>query len=463
MHAQRGEIAFPRKIGLVILAAIFCLPLFAQETSEDPQKPELGFGLDLGIGVEAFEGKSYQKLSLSPDLSIGKFGVGVDVTLHWLLEDGALVVRKEDWVPEEPTFSNVLGLYLGKFKYIRYGFKGDPLYAKFGSIEDGTIGNGFLMGNYANTLFLPERRIFGLSFDLDGSLFQFPIVGLETHVGDLSAFDVFGTRLFFRPFINTEIPILKNLQIGASLAADTDPYRYAGEEEIALAEAAGFEPDSAAALAFGGDFRQPLLSGPAFSLMLFGDLASIKAKSIGGMLGAGGRIVKVITYGAQIRFLGEGFVPVYFNSTYDINRTAKYSLIEGDLKSASFVGWFASLGTSLMEDSLIFNISLDGPFGKVDDNEENYLNYPHLAGLFAVKAGLLPGFSFDVSYDKMMLREFRDLASPQGALIKSQLNYHTGPAVISLFYQLRFTENDWKSHEISSGLSTSIQIFQTGR
>ena len=311
MHARCGEIAFPKKIGLcaVILFALICLPIFSQETPEEPQKPEFGFGLDLGIGVEAFEEKSYQKLSLSPDLAIGKFGIGLDVTIHWLLEKGTLEVRREDWVPEEPTFSNVLGLYLGKFKYIRYGFKGDPLYARLGSIDDGTIGNGFIMGGYANTLFLPERRIFGLSFDLDGGLFNFPVVGLETHVSDLSAFDVFGTRLFFRPLINTEIPILKNLQIGFSLAADTDPYRYAGEDEITEDEEAGLDPENASMLAFGGDFRQPLLSGDAFSLMLFGDLASIRAESVGGMLGAGGRIVKVVTYGAQIRFLGEGFIP----------------------------------------------------------------------------------------------------------------------------------------------------------
>ena len=452
----------PRRLKWLLAGLLMILPLSlmtAQETEAPPAQPQLG--LNLGIGVESFDDETYQKLSLSPDLAIGKFGIAFDLTIHWLLQDGVLQLRREDWIPEDVTFSNVLSLYLGKFRYVRYGFKGDPLYAKFGSIDDGSIGNGFIMGGYSNTLFLPERRIFGLSFDLDGALFNFPVVGLETHVGDLSAFDVWGTRLFFRPLIYTQIPILKNIQIGASVAADLDPYRYATREERDAAEDLDIaDPEDTAVVAAGGDFKQPLLDNPAFTLALFGDIATIEGLSLGGMLGVGGRIVRIITYGAQIRFVGEGFLPVYFDSTYDLNRAAKYALVEGDLTTPAYTGWLVSLGASLFEDALALRFTLDGPFRKPDEeNEDNFLNYPHLQGLFAVKPGLVPGFSLDVGYDKILIREFADLADAEGSLVRARVGYHTGPAVISVFYQLRYEANDWKSPEITSGLESSIELY----
>ncbi len=441
----------------ILLIAIFSsFPLLAEEEEDG----NLDFMLSLALGVEAFDGVTYQKVGLSPDLAIGKFGIGLDITIHYRFENSVLDIREEDWVPAESGFSSYLGLYLSKFKYVRYGFKGDPLYAKFGSIDDGVLGNGFIMGSYSNTLFLPERRIFGLSFDLDGALFNFPIIGMETFVGDLSAFDVIGARLFIRPLIKTGIPLLQFLQIGTTVAADLKPFRYADAATIIDWQAVGIDTAGARVFAAGVDFRQPILDKEVISLAAFGDLVTLQGSSFGGMLGMGGRLAKVITYGAQLRFLGENFVPVYFDSVYDISRPYKYALISDAVGSPSFIGWFASLGTSLLDDALIFSFNLDGPFKNIDSNPDNYLNYPHFRGLFMVEEGLIPGFSFDASYDKSLIRSFADFIGPEGALMRARINYHTGPAVISFFYQLRYTENDWTSDpEVTSGLETSIQLF----
>ncbi len=445
------------KFVTILLIAIFSsFPLLAEEEEDG----NLDFMLSLTLGVEAFDDVTYQKVGLSPDLAIGKFGIGLDITIHYRFENSVLDIRREDWVPVEPGFSSYLGLYLSKFKYVRYGFKGDPLYAKFGSIDDGVLGNGFIMGSYANTLFLPERRIFGLSFDLDGALFNFPIIGMETFIGDLSAFDVIGARLFIRPLIKTGIPLLQFLQIGTTVAADLKPFRYADAATITTWQALGIDTDAARMFAVGADFRQPILDKEVISLAAFGDLVTLQGSSFGGMLGMGGRLAKVITYGAQLRFLGENFVPVYFDSVYDISRPYKYALISDAVGSPSFIGWFASLGTSLLDDALIFSVNLDGPFKNIDSNPDNYLNYPHFRGLFIVEEGLIPGFSFDASYDKSLIRSFEDFIGPEGALMRARINYHTGPAVISFFYQLRYTENDWTSDpEVTSGLETSIQLF----
>ena len=84
------------------------------------------------------------------------------------------------------------------------------------------------------------------------------------------------------------------------------------------------------------------------------------------MLGFGGRLIRIFTYGAQIRFVGDNFVPVYFDSTYDLSRAERYALTEGALSSPGYIGWFATIGTSLLNDSIVFKASLEGPFGEVD-------------------------------------------------------------------------------------------------
>ena len=66
--------------------------------------------------------------------------------------------RDADWVPEEKTFEGFLSLYLPKFNYIRYGNKGEDIFVKLGSIEDATLGTGFIMGNYSNAMFLPNEN-----------------------------------------------------------------------------------------------------------------------------------------------------------------------------------------------------------------------------------------------------------------------------------------------------------------
>ena len=255
MTGKRHLIIF---LALLFLTAGISLP--AEENSG------FGFGFDLGIGAETFGGETWQSLTLSPDLAFGKVGFGLDINLHYTFtggEDGTeFEIYKGDWIPQEAGLT-FFELYLPKIRYVRYGLKGDPLYVKLGSIDDATLGNGFIMGNYANTLFLPQRRIFGLSFDLDGALFNFPLIGLETFVSDLTAFDIIGARLFFRPLTFTEIPLLKNLEVGATTVFDRDPYKFVEEETPGSEEAL--------AAAFGFYFIKPILWEEIFNHAVFGD------------------------------------------------------------------------------------------------------------------------------------------------------------------------------------------------
>ncbi|MBT3274193.1 MAG: hypothetical protein HN368_13630 [Spirochaetales bacterium] len=452
---------------LVIFAAIV-IPgiVFAQE-----EAPDMGFGFDLGIGAESFneigvaEPVTYQTLSLNPDFAISKFGIGLDITIHYRFTGGdgtEFEIRKADWVPD--ANNSFFELYLPLFRYIRWGFRGEPLYIKLGSIDDATLGNGFIMGNYANTLFLPEERIFGLNFDMDGQLFKFPFVGFQSFIGNLAHPDVIGGRLFGRPLLWLDVPVISALEVGYTVAGDIDPFYYT--------ETPDWDGDSVSnedeepVVVHGADFRLPIISNKIISLAAFGDLVFQNANT-GGMIGVGGALFNFLPFGAQLRFLGENFIPAYFSATYDIYRPI-YQAIATSTETVipGTTGWFASTGFAFFEGLLAMSINIDGPFKKpLPDEPDNWVNWPHLRGTLLVGEGLLPGFDFNAWYDKKNISTFGDLFDPVDAVIGAAINYQTGPAVITLEYDVRYNpEYDAadplsKQWDTSAKLKSSISLF----
>ncbi|MFW6288543.1 MAG: hypothetical protein ACOC2Q_02050 [Spirochaetota bacterium] len=460
-----------RKIFPLLLVFIPIATVGAQDTGEGG--PD--FGLGITIGAQSFpnpdydgsneETITYQSLGLTPDLAIGKFGLGLDLTLNYRFTGGdgsEFEVRNEDWVPDDET--TFLELYLPKIRYARWALKGDPLYVLFGSVDNGVLGNGFIMGGYTNTQFLPAQRLFGLSLDVDGQLFNFPYMGIETFVGNLAAFDLIGTRLYVRPLVGTGMPVIRNLQIGGTFVADRQPFYFA--EDNANAPISTFLPsgttkDEADVVIWGSDFRLPILTNPAFSLAAFGDYVNQNQNS-GGMLGAGGRLLGVLTYGAQLRFLGEDFIPVYFDNAYDIYRPLKYAVYAGTpgFTTEPYVGWFASAGFSLLQDRLVFTANVDGPFNAEAD--PGTFQKPHLLATFMLAEGLLGGFSLEASYDKKGIDEIADLIDPQNSVIGARVNYRIDKATISLVYDLQYQpfpepgDNNWV---VTSKIESAISLF----
>ncbi len=461
---------------LVPLALLLLTPSLSGQESEEAreapdQGPDLSFGLDLGIGVQSFEDPetgeidTYQSLSLLPDLGIGPFGLGVDLTLNYRFTGGddndQFEVREEDWVPTGEI--TILELYLPKFRYIRYGTKGDPLFALFGSYSDARLGNGFLVSNYSNEQFLPERRQFGFQLDVDGAGVGFPYFGAETFVSNVASFDLFGTRLFLRPLADLTVPLLPELQIGATVALDTNP-AYHVEKDPDSPYFEGADPDPATGLpaiegednviTYGFDLTQPVLRRDLISLSAFGDLA-LQNEAIGGMVGAGGRAVRILDYTAQIRFLGDNFIPEYFDSAYDLRRIERYAVYDADeTVIESYTGWLARVGLNILQELMFFQIGMSGPFSDATDV------YPELEAAFRVNQGLVPFFSFDAFYRKLVIEEPEDIWDPENAIIGARLNYASSPVVISLTYDVRYDPYDpdeqWK---VTSGLQSTISLY----
>ncbi|HTX74219.1 MAG TPA: hypothetical protein VMC79_15415, partial [Rectinemataceae bacterium] len=424
----------------------------AQTASDSPTSPagqQGGFaftgGVNLGTDTLKTGGpldaqghptsmESWTLLAFQPDIAFGKFGIGLDLGVHFQLypqgSDDAVAVYQGDWVPNyQGNGKSFLDVYLPKFMYIRYGVKGeDPFYVKLGSIEDLTLGNGFIMGGYTNTRFLPDRRIFGLDLGLDGSLFNMPIAGFEAITGNVAHFDVVGGRVYVRPLVNSEIPIVKNMQVGLTGVFDTDPYVYTDTSVNGP-----WDPSSTIGV-YGADVTVPLIEGKLFPLRAFTDIAFEPNQSSGEMLGIDGRALGIFLYGAQLRLLGPGFIPDYFDANYDLYRAQKFEVMQLTPTGDTYVGWYASAGTAFLQDKIVFDVALDGPFKPIPSSYvPDQTRYPHLKALFHFGEGIIP-FFFDASYEKYYIGAdkgfFPDLVDATNAVIVLDINYRTGATVL---------------------------------
>jgi hypothetical protein len=418
------------------------------------------FGMGVGIGVQSFtdpesgETETYQSLALKPDVALGKLGIGLDVTVNYRFTGGEagneFEIREEDWIPDDET--NFFELYLPKIQYVRWARKGDPLFVQLGALPSARLGNGFIVSGYANTLYRPERPLFGMQLDVDGKLFDFPYVGVETFAGNLAAFDLFGARLFARPLADSESQILQGLQVGSTFVTDQDPFYFYEKDPDADQS---IVDDSAQVSIWGVDVRQPILTNDIVSLSAFGDFVQQDDAS-GGMVGVGGRFISILPYRAEIRLMGDNFIPQYFSSQYDLFRVDRYQVYSADqVEREAHAGWLASTGFSILSDRISLNITMEGPFG----NYEGV--YPTLRGSFMLAQGLVPGFSFEANYAKEEITEPAEVFDPENAVIGAQVNYQTGPAVISLIYDLEYdpTQTDNTPWNVTTRLESTISLF----
>jgi len=246
------------------------------------------------------------------------------------------------------------------------------------------------------------------------------------------------------------------MQVGVTAVADFVPDLYASTSS-----------PSQAVKAYGGDIMVPLLETREFPLAAFTDIAVDPNNTDGWMIGFGGRLVGVITYGAQLRVLQKGFIPSYFDANYDLFRAQKFDQMQLSPASGTYTGWLATLGTSLGTNIFIFNVELDGPFASGPVIPEatiataNQSDYPHLRGLLQLnQVGTFP-FYFTATYDKYFIGAqngfFQDLVAPNSAVAGLDVNYKTGAAVLTLAYNAQWNTAT-QSFDVTSSLQASVQF-----
>ncbi|MFN3345949.1 MAG: hypothetical protein ACK412_09905 [Chloroherpetonaceae bacterium] len=310
-----------KQIRLLFTVLSFPTLLFAQAGSfsdayllyqTDPREVRGGGGL----GITSFGNDVFYTLNFSPDLAFGKVGIGLDINLR-ISQSGQL--RQEDW-------NDGISSYLRLIRYVRYGNKRDSLYIRVGQLDFTRLGHGSIVNFYRNNGSYDARRI-GVEFDMD-----FGNYGFESMVSDLSNFNIVGIRAYNRPLFSTDIPILSNLQIGASYVADFSRQANVtrGGGSVAYSNSRELFFDSLAIrrgnlTVIGFDMGLPLLRLPIFELDTYLDVAKIIGYGSGLAIGVTGTIPNVlgaITLSSRLehRVVGDQFQFAYFDALYEQDR-----------------------------------------------------------------------------------------------------------------------------------------------
>ena len=391
-----------------ILYFIFILFIFTSILSAQWNNyyfPEENSTLDVGLGMTWIDNQAYYTISLQPDLSFGKFGIGLGIYLLFDADTGKL--RPVDW---DSGYD-----YARIIRYLRYGRKGDPFYTRVGALDAERLGHGFIMNFYNNQVSFDRRKL-GLTLDADFGAF-----GFETLTNNLGRLEVIGGRAYVRPIYGSDIPALKNVAVGASYVTDIDPdSRRDTDDGVSV---------------WGFDVELPLIKSDFLSTILFVDHAQIMDYGSGQTIGISTdfhALADFLRMGVTIekRFMGEKFIANYFGPFYEILRYTTigelidyYESLGGDIAgippellpiisdtqvaqndlltmmTEKRRGWYGSLYMDFLH-----LIRVMGYYQKIDGQANS--------GMLHLGAGLSPSIPFlavDATYDKRGISTFKDI------------------------------------------------------
>ncbi len=402
-----GTEAFCRSVLFALLVAVNVL--LAQEPSRLGALRQQQW-LHGGLGLTSVDGTQYYLFYFRPELTFGKIGIGLDLNLRFG-EDGKL--RQEDW---DEGYD-----YLRVTRYLRYGTKHDPFYARVGALDYARLGHGSIVSFYRNSPSYDLRRV-GAEIDGDFGLF-----GFESVLSDVAATPLFGLRLFGRPLYNSslsQIPVLGGMEVGGTYATD-------------------LRTDSRQTI-IGADIGFPLLRSDIVGATVYTDVVKILDYGSGIAVGMDVRFLGLglVTLDARYerRFQGDRYLHSYFDAIYERDRIRSFStpgssvavLRKRDLlaqakKSEGYYGelWISVLGT--------FHVigAYHSPVGVKN------------AGTIHLEletGNALPGIFLTAGYDKSNVGSVFKL--DQNALLRAEIGYFPYPLVfVSCLYEWSFTED----------------------
>jgi hypothetical protein len=385
-----------------------------------------------GVGMTIIDGKPYYLFHLFPEVSFGKIGIGLDLNIR-VGEDGK--VRSEDF---KDAYS-----YLRLIRYVRYGNKYDPFYARLGGLDYSRIGHGYIMYMYRNTASYDLRKV-GVEFDADLQKF-----GFESMYSDVGGAGVLGLRGYIRPLQFTDaasIPIIGGIETGVTFASDlnANANKTWGDSvgTTRLAEGGG------ALSIVGIDVGLPLLSLEIIRSTLYADYAKIvtygSGAAVGLSLGLRGLGLFTIDAKYERRFVGERFLPSYFDAFYERERfqvldTNRFISKAQFLRNApAYDGYFGEVFISVLN---TFNI-VGGYQSPVGVRNAGTLH------MELQTSTTLPGILLIGGYDKKNIGSIFKLDN--NSLLYAQIGYKPVPfLVVSTLYQWTWTEiRDEKSGNV---------------
>ncbi len=321
-------------------------------------------GAFFGLGFTNISGEGlYVNTIVNTEFDLGPVGLGLGLPLNLLVwnndnccgpdpdKDGnhphsrdykayGGVLRKRDW--------NEWQDYARLIRFVRYGHKRDPVYLLAGQMWGASIGHGTLLNRYSNSLSIDHPK-FGLAVDLNSTF-----VGVETLTDNATGPSILGGRIYVRPLGDT--PILSGLAVGASLISDrTAPrslaYVTGPDGSRQLKQDAGngsvIVDNFDAMYAAGVDVEYEVLRNSIIQLIPYVDGNRLLGAGNGLHLGVLTNLflpVPIIAVDIQTRFeyrfMQPGYIPEYFDQTYDLGRI-QYAVIQPD-NTATYLPKYAA-------------------------------------------------------------------------------------------------------------------------
>ncbi len=350
-----------------------------------------------GLGLNWIDGELHYRISLRPEVSFANFGAGLDLNLDF---DSKGKIRKENF--------NEFSDYLSIIRYVRYGMKRDPLYARLGALDYHTIGHGTIMYRYNNSPSFDSRKI-GLVLDIDFGNF-----GFESIYGAFGQAGIVGARGYLRPLKYTSaanVPVISNLEVGATIVSDLnensgivsgyyDPFTY---KKVNVTDAGSLT-------IIGFDIGLPVIRSSLAEVLLYFDVNKIIDFGTG--VAAGVKVdlngLGIVSASAKLerRFNGKQYFPAYFNSLYEIERfridKSGLALTKAGLLAKATDqsdGFYGELGVNVLG---LFDIL--GSYQRLD-------KFPQ-SGILHLWTQISPEdapFLLRAGYDKINIRDEKDL------------------------------------------------------
>lgn len=292
------------------------------------------WGLGATTGVYTLNNDVFVDLNLGVTFNISKFGMGLNIPMHLLVWDNSpkasrrdrlnMVFRKEEW--------DEAGDYLRIIRFLRWGQKGDLVYAQFGLLDRYRVGHGTIMFNYFNNI-TPDHFRPGLVLDVNT-----PWGGVETVVNDVTRPSVVGGRAYIRPTrFAFEESIFNGIAVGVTALADVnapevlrteprDPGDPSKGTTIAFDSRRNPVTSRTAALTMVGvDLEWRVIDWEKWKLTPYTDLNFVAAREGTGFhAGVMNELPLTPNFGlflrAEYRYFTRGYMPMYFSSLYEIER-----------------------------------------------------------------------------------------------------------------------------------------------
>ncbi len=347
-----------------------------QESPSAPpeQKGSKRWNAGLALGAVTIDNQIYNQIGIRPEFSLGKLGVALDLTLY-LDQQGN--IRKENW----DSFKD----FIEKIYYVRWAHRGDPFYLKVGAIDHYRLGFGLLMNRYSNTVEYPSVIRTGLEIGVRRGPYGFD--GMINNFSEvLSSGGLFAGRFSYNPWgalqvglsvvydrnqykglkdrdgdgipdLLDDFPDNKNEAVDSdgdgipdskdfdrdgdgftdNLALLIDTFGEQGKNLYNELDSVMLKPEpfninkakDRSQIAFALDASYPILSFKYLNLVTYAQYAKYPYNGAWGITFPGfwAKFAFINAY-AEYRFFGKGFLPEYFNTTYELERATYKALTD---------------------------------------------------------------------------------------------------------------------------------------